>query len=81
MKHSSNGRSSIWLWWRRKSFYLRTIRIKWILLPCFFIPFLFLIPNPFSSQYSKISIYQDVQWNSISELLQAKATVDILFKM
>jgi hypothetical protein len=78
MRRSSYGPSIIRLWWRRQLFNIRTIRIKWIVLLCFCIPFIFLIPNPFSSQYRKISINQDVQWNSISGLLQAKTTVNIL---
>ncbi|CAF2504501.1 unnamed protein product [Rotaria sp. Silwood2] len=76
MIHSSKHSSVIWLWWRRKSFYLRR-------LPCIKIIFLFLcflllitqIPNPFSSIYQRIPLNQNMQWNSISEILEMKENV------
>jgi len=79
MRRPPNIPSPLWLWWRRQSFYFRRLRCKWCVFLCICIPFLFIIPNPFSSQYAKIPINQDVQWSSISELLQKKATVDIFF--
>jgi len=71
--------SPLWLWWRRHSFNTRRLRIKWIIFLCVCILLFIIIPNPFSSKYSKILLdSQDVQWNSISELLETKEKVNIL---
>ncbi|CAF3191929.1 unnamed protein product [Rotaria socialis] len=71
--HSSKQTSMLWLWWRRQSFYLRRISVtKTIFLLLCAIFLLRKLPNPFSSQYSRISINQDVQWDSISEILTMK---------
>ncbi|UJR08741.1 hypothetical protein I4U23_012998 [Adineta vaga] len=73
IRYSSQHPSSLWLWWRRKSYYIQTIRVKWILYLLLAILFvLILVPNPFSSRYVKISFRQDIQWYSISEILQEK---------
>jgi hypothetical protein len=75
MKHSS----PLWLWWRRHSFNIRRMGIRWIIFFCICILFFIITPNPFSSKYSKIFIdSQDAQWNSISELLERKEKVNIL---
>jgi hypothetical protein len=80
MKRSSNTRSSFRLWWRRQSFYFRRLPCKWVVFLCICVLYsLTIIPNPFSSEYTRISINQDVEWNSISEILQAKETVGLLF--
>jgi hypothetical protein len=74
---SSKHPSPLWLWWRRRAFYLRRIPFIWfVFLFIFILFFLTTIPNPFSSKYTKIPINQDVQWNRLSEVLQMKEVVN-----
>ncbi len=80
MTDSSKYPSFLWLWWRRKSFYVRRQPYKWFVLVILGILFCITrIANPFSSQYTKIPINQNVQWDSISEMLETKEKVNIHF--
>ncbi|CAF5217801.1 unnamed protein product, partial [Rotaria magnacalcarata] len=74
--HSSKHTHMLWLWWRRQSFYLRRISVMKIIFLLLCIIFLLRkLPNPFSSQYSRISINQNVQWDSISGILAMKKNI------
>jgi hypothetical protein len=74
---SSNTSFSLRRWWRRHAFYLRRLSVKWIVFVCVcMIVLIRTIPNPFSSEYERIFIDQNVQWNRIGELLKTKETVN-----
>ncbi|CAF1524200.1 unnamed protein product [Rotaria sordida] len=76
MLYSSKRPSVVWLWWRRKSFYLRRLPIKKIIFVFICILLLILqIPNPFSSIYKRIPINQNVQWDSINGILEMKQNI------
>ncbi|CAF4421125.1 unnamed protein product, partial [Adineta steineri] len=76
MRRPSKQQSFFWLWWRRKSFYLRTRPLKWFIVLVFAISFIIIIsPNPFSSDYDKISLNQEIQWDSVAEILQLKEQI------
>ena len=58
---------------RQISFFIRHLSCKWILLILICLIFsIAYIPNPFASEYSSIRIVQNVEWNSIKELLETK---------
>jgi hypothetical protein len=72
----SYHKSPVRLWWRRQVFRFRQLSPIWLVLV--FICILCLIsigPNPFSAQYSRIPIDQDVYWNNVNELLKVKDQV------
>ncbi|CAF2488371.1 unnamed protein product [Rotaria sp. Silwood2] len=74
--HFSKHKLPIRLWWRRQLFRLRRVSRMWFVIV--FICTLFLIimvPNPFSAQYSRIPIDQDVHWKNVKEILEVKAQV------
>ncbi|CAF1396090.1 unnamed protein product [Rotaria sordida] len=76
MLNSSKHPSVVWLWWRRKSFYLRRLPFKKIIFVFICILLLILqIPNPFSSIYKRIPINQNVQWDSINGILEMKQNI------
>ncbi|CAF1036651.1 unnamed protein product [Adineta steineri] len=69
----SYHKSPIRLWWRRQQLF-RYRRISFIWFIFVFICIL-IVPNPFSAEYSRIAINQDIQWNSINETLQIKEQI------
>lgn len=76
--YSSKTPSKLRLWWRRQAFHLRQLSaVKVILLLLFFIILIRKIPNPFSSNYAKIPIDQNIRWDGVSELIQLKQNVNI----
>ena len=65
-------------WRNRYIFYLRTLSFHWIwvfVLFCTFLSIIVRIPNPFSYEYERFSLRQEVQWKTIDDLLQTKAKV------
>ncbi len=79
MIRSSNTPSPLRRWWRRQAFYRRRLSTKWIVF--LFVCMILLIrtiPNPFSSEYERKFLDQDVPWNRISELLETKETVNFV---
>lgn len=66
------------LWWRRRIFYLRQRSPLWIVLLLICVLLIcMLVPNPFSAWYKPRALNQDVQWQSIDELLQVKERVGV----
>jgi hypothetical protein len=75
----SYNKSPVRLWWRRQVFRLRQLSSIWLVLIIICILCLITItPNPFSAQYSRIPIDQDVHWNNVDELLKVKDQVRLL---
>ena len=77
MHFSYHKKSSIRLWWRRQLFRFQRLSFIWFIGAFICILFLIIIsPNPFSSQYSRIHINQNVEWDNVQELLQLKEQVN-----
>jgi len=75
--YSSYHKSPIRLWWRRQIFYFRRLSPIWLIGVSICILFLIIIAvKPFSSQYSRITINQNIQWDNINEILQIKEQVN-----
>ena len=67
-------------WRRRQRFYLRHSPLHWLCPCCSLVILLLLLvvlllPNPFSSEYEKIVLRQEVHWQTLGDLLQLKAKV------
>ncbi|UJR37457.1 hypothetical protein I4U23_030160 [Adineta vaga] len=60
------------IWWCRQLFRILRLSVLWFI--CILICII-LTPNLFSSQYNRISIDDDVQWDGIKEILQIKEQI------
>jgi hypothetical protein len=75
--YSSYHKSPLRLWWRRQIFHFRRLSPIWLLGISICILFIILIVlKPFSSQYRRTAINQNVQWDNINEILQIKEQVN-----
>ena len=76
MPSSFHRPSRVHLWARRYAFYLRRLPCVWVLAAvCGCLLLIVTVPNPFAARYSRTSLRQDVQWESIQEILQVKDQV------
>ncbi|CAF5099203.1 unnamed protein product, partial [Rotaria sp. Silwood1] len=74
--HFSYHKSYIRLWWRRQVFRFRRLSPIWFVIIFTCILFLIImVPNPFSAQYRRISIDQDVHWKNVKEILEVKEQI------
>lgn len=74
--HYSSKKSFIRLWWRRQLFWLRHLSPLWLFISLIVIlNTVFVVPNPFSAEYSRIPLDQDVLWDNVNEILEAKEQV------